>query len=1098
MGRAAARADGRMMETPARARRGSRLLRRIALALAVLAGLAVLAVAMLAGRPLPAPEGLVARVEARANAALDGQARVAVGGMELRIDTDLVPRVVLRDVRLAGPEGADLLHLPGVRLALHADALLAGRFEPRRIVVEEAALSLARAEDGSFGLRLGGDRALAAGSVSEVIDAIDRAFAGPVLGRIERVEAEGLRVTLADARNPGTGLTGAGRIVMAQDGASLTFGLAMDIAGAEGAAGRAELTFSSRKGSSAAAFGVSVRDLAAADIAAQAPALAWLGVVDAPLSGSFRSAIADDGTVGVLAGSLEIGAGALRPTEAVAPVRFDAARMDFSFDPAAQRLDFARIELDSRALRLQATAQVLIEQGAAGYPEAFVGQLRIGALDTDPDGIFAEPLRFDGGMVDVKLTLDPFEARIGQAVLIDGDRRIALSGRAAAEPGGWALALDLDVPRIGTQRLVALWPVGLVPMTRAWIAENVTTGELLDLKAALRLAPGAETRLALGYDFEGASVRVLRTLPPVEGAAGYANIDGKVYTLVLERGHTLTSLGGVVTLDGSVLRVPDIDRKPALAEVTLRTDSSIPDALALLDEPPFRFLQRAGRSPELAKGRARAEARLTLPLLERVPDDAVTYEVRADLIDLRSEVLVPGHVVTADRLTATASRAGGLVIAGTGRISGVGFDARWRQPLGEGAEGSVLEGSVELSQDFVRAFRLGLPEGAVAGTGRGTIRIDLPRGAPARLRLGSDLAGLVLRLPEVGWTKPAGTTGQMEVAGVLTDPPRLDLIRLSAPGLSAEGSLRLTETGALDRLDFAAVDLGWFAGRAALIGTGGGAPRWEVAGPLADLRRLPDFGAGGATAGRSVPVIDLALDRLRLSDSLALTGFRGRFGGAAAFTGQFAGAVNGAAEVQGSVVPAANGRNGYVIRSDDAGSVFRAAGLFSRGFGGSLDLRLVEDEGPGSYTGTIRASGLRVRDAPVLAELLGLVSVVGLLEQLSGEGILFNSLSGRFAIFPDRVLLRDGQAAGASLGVSMEGAYDRRAERLDMEGVVSPVYFVNALGQVVSRPGEGLFGFTYRLTGPADSPRVSVNPLSILTPGPFREIFRGEAADGAP
>lgn len=1073
-----------------------RLLRRIALALVVLAGVLGLAVAYLAGRPLPAPESLVQRIEVRANAALDGQATVAVGGVELRVDTDLVPRVVLRDVRVAGPEGADLLYLPGLRLALHADALLAGRFEPRRIVVEEAALTLARAEDGSFGLRLGGDRALAAGSVAEVIDAIDRAFAGPVLGRIERVEAEGLRISLTDARHPGAGLTGAGRIVMAQDGASLTFGLAMDIAGAEGAAGRAELTFASRKGSSAAAFGVTVRDLAAADIAAQAPALAWLGVIDAPLSGSFRSAIADDGTVGVLAGSLEIGAGALRPTPAVAPVRFDAARMDFSFDPAARRLDFGRIELDSRALRLAATAQVLIEDGAAGFPEAFVGQVRIGALDADPEGIFAEPLRFDGGMVDVKLTLDPFEARIGQAVLIDGDRRIALAGRAAAEPEGWALALDLEVPRIATRRLVALWPVGLVPQTRAWIGENVTTGDLLDLKAALRIRPGAETRLALGYDFEGAEVRVLRTLPPVEAASGYANIDGKVYTLVLERGHTVTSLGGVVTLDGSVLRVPDIDRKPAIAEVTLRTDSTIPDALALLDEPPFRFMQRAGRSPELAEGRARAEARLTLPLVERVPDEAVTYEVRADLLDLRSDVLVPGHTVTADRLTATASREAGLVIAGAGQISGTGFDARWRQPLGTEGAGSVLEGSVDLSQDFVRAFRLGLPDGSVAGAGRGTIRIDLPRGESPRLRLTSDLAGLTLRLPEVGWSKPAETEGRLEVTGTLSDPPRLDLIRLSAPGLSAEGSLRLTEAGALDRLDFSSVDLGWFSGRAALVGTDGGAPRWEVAGPVADLRRLPDFGTGGVTAGRSVPVIDLALDRLRISDGLALTGFRGRFGGAASFTGQFAGAVNGAAEVQGSVVPATNGRKGYVVRADDAGAVFRAAGIFSRGFGGSLDLRLVEDAGPGSYTGTVRATGLRVRDAPILAELLGLVSVVGLLEQLSGDGILFTSVEGRFAILPDRVLLRDGQAAGASLGVSMEGAYDRDTETLDMEGVVSPVYFVNALGQVVSRPGEGLFGFTYRLTGPADGPRVSVNPLSILTPGPFREIFRGPAADG--
>ena len=42
----------------------------------------------------------------------------------------------------------------------------------------------------------------------------------------------------------------------------------------------------------------------------------------------------------------------------------------------------------------------------------------------------------------------------------------------------------------------------------------------------------------------------------------------------------------------------------------------------------------------------------------------------------------------------------------------------------------------------------------------------------------------------------------------------------------------------------------------------------------------------------------------------------------------------------------------------------------------------------------------------------------------------------------------------------------------------------------MSKRGEGLFGFNYSLGGTADAPQVSVNPLSILTPGLFREIFR--------
>jgi hypothetical protein len=85
----------------------------------------------------------------------------------------------------------------------------------------------------------------------------------------------------------------------------------------------------------------------------------------------------------------------------------------------------------------------------------------------------------------------------------------------------------------------------------------------------------------------------------------------------------------------------------------------------------------------------------------------------------------------------------------------------------------------------------------------------------------------------------------------------------------------------------------------------------------------------------------------------------------------------------------------------------------------------------------------------------------------------------------------EGAAVGPSLGISMDGIYDTNAAPFDMQGVVSPLYMVNGLvGALFAPRREGLFGFSYRLTGTAQQSNVSVNPLSILTPGIFREIFR--------
>jgi hypothetical protein len=72
----------------------------------------------------------------------------------------------------------------------------------------------------------------------------------------------------------------------------------------------------------------------------------------------------------------------------------------------------------------------------------------------------------------------------------------------------------------------------------------------------------------------------------------------------------------------------------------------------------------------------------------------------------------------------------------------------------------------------------------------------------------------------------------------------------------------------------------------------------------------------------------------------------------------------------------------------------------------------------------------------------------------------------------------------------MDGFFDLVSKRMDMQGVVSPIYMLNGIGSIFTRKGEGLFGFNFTMKGPASDPSVSVNPLSILTPGMFRDIFR--------
>ena len=1057
----------------------------------------------LTGAHLRLPVWAVAEAEARLNRALGPafpESALAIGSVELEVDEEWVLRLRLDDLRLLNREGTPTLILPEARIAFSADGLRSGQLRARSLRLSGARIDLTRDRDGRLDLVFGGEGALQLDSLASLFAAIDRAFAAPALADLERVEADALTLTLTDRRSGRVWELGDGRLRLENLPDELRAEAGLTLMGQGGAPAQAQVTAITRKGEDSARISATVDRIAAADLAAMVPPLGPLGAADAPISGQVSATLAAEGITGMEA-ALSFGAGALRPTEAAVPISFDRAEMTLGYDPEKGRVNLTDVTVESATLRLKASGHsyltdaggaILTGPLGARLPEAFLSQIHISEMQVDPAGLFVQPVRFSEGALDLRLTVDPFRIDIGQVALVEAGRRLSAKGQISAGEGGWTAAVDLALDSIDHTELLALWPVNLVARTREWLEANVLEGTLKDVQAALRIAPGKEPVLSLGYDFFGADVRFLRTLPPIRAADGYATIEGMTYTMVVSKGSVTPPKGGVIDMAGSVFSVLDITKRPSQAEVQLRTSSSLTAALSLLDEPPFGFLAKAGREVELGDGQARLEATLRFPLLPRLTAEDVVFSVSGRVTDFRSERLVPGKVVAAPDLSLLADPRG-LRVAGPGTIGQVPFDVSFLQPFGKEAPPASIEGTVELSRRTVEEFGLGLPEALAQGSGTGTVTIDLPKGEPARLRLVSDLNRIALAIPGTGWNKPAAGTGRLEVAATLGKPARIDRLTLTAPGLSAEGNVTLRPDGQLERASFDSVELGdWMTGSVQVLGRGEGRPvAVTVTGGTADLRRKPaDTGDGAGQAGPDIP-LTIALDRLRVTQAISLTRFRGEFTSRGGFNGSFSALVNDSAAITGTVVPQRHGA-AFRIRSDNAGGVLASAGVFASARGGELDLQLVPRPEQGSYDGRADMRNFRVVDAPVLAELLNAVSVVGILEQLNGEGLFFGQAQGDFILTPDVVEISRGSAVGNSIGVSMAGVYGTESGALALQGVVSPIYILNSIGSVLTRRGEGLFGFNYKVRGSKDRALVSVNPLSIFTPGMFRDLFRGE------
>lgn len=1080
-----------MSDTTKEIRRRGRFGLWALLSLALLVAVVAAGVVAVTGRPIVAPDWAVAEVESRVNDRLAGAASLRLGGAELVIDDHFVPRMRLTELRVLDANGDQVAYLPELRVTFSLPALLQGELSPSELTVSGASLSLHRDVNGGLNLALGRDIGAAPvemHSVGDILQAVDRVLANPVLAGLTRIQADALTLTLDDARAGRVWQVGDGRLTLVQDARDVSIELGFGLTNGTGDLATAVMTFVSRKGSPEARVAVRVDNVAAPDIAAQAPALTFLKVVDAPISGDFRAAVGADGQIGAFDGRLDFGAGKVQPGAAITPIRFDKGTLAFTYDPALRKVTFTEASVESPVLRVRATGQAYLRDMETGLPRTLLAQVKFSQVMVDPARLFVKPVRFSEGAVDLQLRLDPFDLKLGQLMLMQGDRRIEAKGDFTATDKGWQVSLDAALNEISHTDLLALWPVDLVPQTRDWLSENVQTGLLFNVNAGLRLSPGTEPRLSLGYEFTDADVRFIKTLPPIQQGRGYATIADKTYTMVVDSGHVAAPQGGDIDVAGSVFLVPDITVKPPPAEVKLKTDSTITAALSLLDQPPFGFISKAGLPVDLAEGRARLDVDIRLPLADKILLPDVTFDATGTLTGVSSDRLVKNRVLTSDSLTLAVNN-DRIAISGTGKLGRVPVDVTWTQDIGPGASGkSHVAGTVELSQTFVDEFRIGLPAGAVTGSGTGVVSIDLERGGAGQFKLTSDLAHVGLAIPEIGWSKPAATTGKLEVSGALGDPPTIDRLVVEGNGLSATGKVLLNPDGSLNVARFDRVKVGgWLDGAVDLTGHGAGRGisvamrRGSI-----DLRHATF--KRSAARGPAVP-ITLSLDRLTVSQGIDLTGFKGDFTTLGGFNGNFTAQVNGTAKVTGTVVPSTDG-TAVRVRADDAGAVIGGAGVFDKGRGGGFDLTLTPRAEAGEYDGHLTITDIKVVKAPALADLLSAISIIGMLDQLNGPGILFTNVESDFRLTPDAIEVTKGSAIGPSLGISAAGLYDLDTGVFDMQGVISPLYLLNGIGSALTRAGEGLFGFNYKLRGTSGEPKVSVNPLSILTPGMFRDLFR--------
>lgn len=1038
--------------------------------------------------------------------------------------------VRLRDLRLASADGAPLLEVPELSGRFATGDLIRGRIRPLEIVLSGVEARIIREPDGRFlfglgtdgqgGLILGegGEEAGTAAAVARILDAISGDGPPPVeaLARLDRVRIEGARLAYADRMGGSAWVSdGAGlELWRVPGGAELRLDALISPAvpgdGPPGTqtATRVLVEGSRRAGADASILNITLRDARPAGIASQFAALEWLELIDAPIDGEIAMVVADDGALRGFGGRISARGGQVVATAsgALSIERFEAA---FRLDEEIERVWLENALLVSAPLTARVSGFLDLTRDAAGELETLVTQLDVSELALDRPDFFDSRLAFDAGRITARLWLGRLRFEIGEARLSRGDLTVEATGRAVPLAEGWRTDLRVAAREVSVGDLVAHWPLFAAQNPRDWIADRVDEGVIEELLAHVRLGTG-EPEVALDFRLRDAEVRYVPGMPPVAEARGRGHLAGERFALALGEGRVTPSSGGPIRLDGSTFAIPDVSLDVPYGEVELAASGGLGDVLRLIDTPPLGLLSRLGTDLGPAGGRASVRASVGFPLLNDLPIGDVRADVEATITDLRLSPALgsAGRIAVAGPRVTVAADDRGMRIAGRVNLDGTGFDLLWSESFGGGRGRSLTLNGV-LGRERLAALAPGI--GSVLRSGQVPVRLDLTdRGGGAMgFALRADLGPAALAVPELLWRKGQGTAGRLTAEGSFGDRLEITSFSVAAGDLEAAGALSLTGSGGLGRLSLSRLVLGRRADLAVEVWRdNAGAIRARAAGRQLDLTEFLAEGTGGDDGAGEPIRAELAIDRLLLSENLALTGAAGELIRTADGRAQarLEGRVGGGAGVVLTYAGGGGRDERLTVTSEDAGAVLASGGYFEGGTGGSLRLDALITPTPGvEAQGLLRIRDMRVRQAPTLSAMLASGDAADLSTEVSSGGLRFREIEVPFVYGGGQLRLTDVIATSPSLAIKVEGTYDEIRDAVDLRGVLSPAYAVTGflnriplLGTILSGgEGEGIFAMTFTVTGPAASPDFDVQPLSLLAPGILRKIFTGAGGSGA-
>lgn len=724
--------------------------------------------------------------------------------------------------------------------------------------------------------------------------------------------------------------------------------------------------------------------------------------------------------------------------------------------------------------------------------------------------------------------VSPQEGRltISRFVIRAGDASVTFAGTVVDAPGSPAVNLAGEVSPMPADTLKLLWPKFVAGKARGWVLENVTGGQILGGKFDVNLPGGKiaemieqgadapEGAVNVELNFTGVSVNYIDGLPPVVLGPAALTVSGTEMTVSAPKSKVVVAPGQEIAVSDGRFFIPDLRLDPQQGIINFRGAAATPTVMQLLDREPLGYVRAVGMKPDFLGGTVEGEFTLSMPMKLDLEFEEIKMSGLARIDDAIASKLVGDMDIEGGALNVDLSEEG-VTVQGQIEIKGVPAEVIWQRVF-HAPDDQQPPVRVTAMLDEALREKLGLKLSHLVKGPTPLTLIVTGMGKPnPTLSMEADLTNAQLLFGSMGWTKPAGRAAKVSFDIVQNEDGSTQLKKLQLVGddigiygevtldanqhvksfyfsdfsVNPQTHVEITANVREDQvLDVTALGSS-FDGR-------------QLFSSLFSAGQLVDDGSADspdpfgidftAKIGRVIGHHDAVMTDVVIT-------LKKRDGRLVALDAK--GKLNGKARAGVELVHK-KGKRILKAQALDAGAAFRLVGFYGNIEGGEASLQVNLDAGgPGTKSGTLWASDFTVVGDPVMADVLtdpGSTAVLGQQKrQVARSRIAFKRLRAPFVVGGGKFHLRDAYMNGPALGATMRGTVDFKSKTVELGGTYVPLYGLNSalgaipiLGRVlVGRQGEGVVGITFAIKGKLSNPTVLVNPISMMAPGIFRQIF---------